>query len=155
MAVEVLESPWRSVFEELRSLVGNQRDEQGVLGSINWLRKEMEKRRANPNVVRNIIYRDKGKLSDKRALFEIIKRLWESHADKPLQAPELEALLSAESGAEQEVAQLLGREKRRAYSSFVSGVRAQQAPSLLITGRPGSGKTLLMDYIQQALELAP
>ena len=155
MAVELLESPWRSVFEELRSLVGNQRDEQGVLGSINWLRKEMEKRRANPNVVRNIIYRDKGKLSDKRALFEIIQALWQGHADRPLQAPELEALLSAESGAEQEVAQLLGREKRRAYSSFVSGVRAQQAPSLLITGRPGSGKTLLMDYIQQALELPP
>lgn len=149
------ESPWRDVFEQVRALVGNQRDDQGVLGSINWLRSKMSANGANPNVVRNIIYRDKGKLEDKRALFEILTALWRANSDTPLQAPELEAVLAAESGAEQEVAQLLGREKRRAYSGFVSGVRAGQTPKLLVTGRPGSGKTLLLDYVQQALELPP
>ncbi|MEZ4605265.1 MAG: tetratricopeptide repeat protein [Deinococcales bacterium] len=51
--------------------------------------------------------------------------------------------------------QLLGREKRRAYRTFVGGVRSEHYPKLLITGRPGSGKTLLTDYIQQALEMPP
>src|SRR5690625_8019671 len=55
-------SPWRRIFEQVRTATGNQRDEHGTLGSINWLRKQMELRNANPNVVRNIIYRDKGKL---------------------------------------------------------------------------------------------
>ena len=148
------ESPWRAVFESLRALVGNRRDEHGALGSINWLRVRMSERGANPNVVRNIIYRDKGKLADKRALFDIVTTLWALYSDVPLQAPELEALLATDGGAEQD-AQLLGGEKRRAYSAFVSGVRAGQSPKVLITGRPGSGKTLLLDHVQQALELPP
>ena len=149
------ESPWRPLFEEVRSRVKNERDEHGVIGSINWLRQQMAARGANPNVVRNIIYRDKGKLSDKQALLDILKTLWQRYHDAPLQVPELEALLSKEGGVEQEIAQLLGREKRRAYSAFVSGVRGGQGPKLLVTGRPGSGKTLLLDYVQQALELPP
>lgn len=136
-------------------MVGNRRDEHGVLGSINWLRKQMELRGANPNVVRNIIYRDKGKLGDKRALFGILSQLWQTVEETPLQAPELEVLLSSGSSAEQEVMQLLGREKRRAYRSFVSGVRNGEDPKLLVIGRSGSGKTLLVDYVQQALELSP
>ena len=150
-----IDSPWRALFEEVRSRSKNERDEHGVLGSINWLRQQMATRGANPNVVRNIIYRDKGKLSDKQALLAILKELWKRYCDAPLQVPELEALLSAGGGVEQEIAQLLGREKRRAYSAFVSGVRGDQAPKLLVTGRPGSGKTLLLDYVQQALELPP
>jgi len=148
-------SPWRPIFEAVRKTVGHKRDADGVLGSINWLRKEMERRDANPNVVRNIIYRDKGKLADKRVLFEILGELWTTTGQPPLRAPELEVLLSPGSSAEQEVLQLLGREKRRAYRSFVGGVRGGETPHLLITGRPGSGKTLLADYIQQALEIQP
>ena len=71
-------NPWRRIFEDVREVVGNARDETGMVGSINWLRKRMEQRGANPNVVRNIIYRDKGKLSDKRVLFEILNELWET-----------------------------------------------------------------------------
>ncbi|MEJ2668188.1 MAG: hypothetical protein P8Z81_14020 [Deinococcales bacterium] len=148
-------SPWREVFENVRKTVGHQRDVHGVLGSINWLRKEMARRGANPNVVRNIIYRDKGKLADKRVLFEILSELWTASGQPPLRAPELEVLLSPGSSAEQEVLQLLGREKRRAYRAFVGGVRSGDTPRMLITGRPGSGKTLLADYIQHALEMAP
>ncbi len=148
-------SPWRGIFEAVRKTVGQKRDANGVLGSINWLRKEMERRGANPNVVRNIIYRDKGKLPDKRVLFEILTELWQSTGQPPFRAPELEVLLSPGSSAEQEVLQLLGREKRRAYRTFVGGVRSGETPRLLVTGRPGSGKTLLADYVQQALEIPP
>jgi predicted negative regulator of RcsB-dependent stress response len=135
--------------------LGGRRDASGVVGSINWLRKQMEVRGANPNVVRNIIYRDKGKLADKRVLFAILGELWESTGRAPLRAPELEVLLSSPPEGEHEVVQLLGREKRRAYGGFVGAVRGGAHPKLLITGRQGSGKTLLTDYIQQALEAPP
>lgn len=148
-------SPWRQLFEEVRTATGNQRDEHGTLGSINWLRRQMELRNANPNVVRNIIYRDKGKLEDKRALFGILNELWQSTGKPALHSPELEALLSPAAGVESEVMQLLGREKMQAYRRFVSGVRSGAAPRLLLTGKPGSGKTLLTDTIQQALSTMP
>src|SRR5690625_3386848 len=148
-------SPWRSIFEQVRHAADNRRDEHGTLGSINWLRKQMELRSANPNVVRNIIYRDKGRLEDKRALFRILDELWQSTGRKRLQSPELEALLSPAAGAESEVMQLLGREKMQVYRRFTSGVRSGGAPRIAITGKPGSGKTLLTDTIQQALEIMP
>jgi hypothetical protein len=148
-------SPWRQIFENVRRETGNQRDEHGVLGSINWLKHQMEVRKANPNVVRNIIYRDKGRLEDKRVLFAILNELWQSMGQRPLQAPELEALLSPGAGAELEIMQLLGREKMQAYRRFISSIRSGEQPRLLISGRPGSGKTLLSDTIQQALELTP
>lgn len=148
-------SPWRPIFEEVRAAVGDRRDDIGVLGSINWLRHAMQGRGANPNVVRNIIYRDKGKLPDKRALFEILDELWRTAGNGPLDAPALRALLAPGAGAEQEVLMLLGREKRRAYKLMVAGVRAGEAPKVLVAGKPGSGKTLLADYVQNGLELAP
>lgn len=148
-------SPWRGIFEDVRAAAGSARDEHGVVGSINWLRSAMEAHGANPNVVRNIIYRDKGKLADKRALFEILNELWTRSGHPPLRAPELEVLLATDGSADQEVLQLLGREKRRAYRTFVGGVRGGSFPKLLVTGRPGSGKTLLADFVQQALEIAP
>ena len=148
-------SPWRAVYEQVRSEVGHQRDDHGSLGSINWLRHHMERRGANPNVVRNIIYRDKGKLADKQALYGILDDLWRSTGHPPLRSPELDSLLSPGSGQEQEVLQLLGRDKRRAFRDFVRAIRAGEDPKMVIVGRPGSGKTLLCDYIQQALELPP
>ncbi len=148
------ESPWRRLFEEVRRELGGRRDDDGVVGSINWLRKAMAARGANPNVVRNIIYRDKGKVADKRALLELLKGLWAELDRGPLQAPELEVLLSLGGHAE-EATGLPGREKRRVYGEFVSGVRGGAAPKLLVTGRPGSGKTLLLDFVQGALNGPP
>ena len=150
MATPSHESPWRRLFEEVRRELGGRRDENGVVGSINWLRKAMEARGANPNVVRNIIYRDKGKVADKRALLELLKGLWEDAGKGPLQVPELDVLLSVGGHAE-EATGLPGREKRRVYGEFVSGVRGGENPKLLVTGRPGSGKTLLLDFVQGAL----
>jgi hypothetical protein len=88
------ESPWRRIFEDVRTALNNRRDASGIIGSINWLRKQMELRGANPNVVRNIIYRDKGKLADKRVLFALLSELWASTGQGPLHAPELELLLA-------------------------------------------------------------
>src|SRR5690606_6576042 len=108
-------SPWRLLFENVRKAIGQKRDENGVVGSINWLRGAMESHGANPNVVRNIIYRDKGRIPDKRALFVILDGLWQQAGNPPLDMPDLQAVLSPTASAEQEVLQLLGRDKRRAY----------------------------------------
>lgn len=147
-------TPWRPLFEQVRQAIGQRRDDHGVVGSINWLRHAMEEKGANPNVVRNIIYRDKGRLPDKRALFLILDELWRQAGNSPLHVPELEALLSPNASAEQEVLQLMGRDKRRAYKALLGGLRAGEMPKVLVTGRPGSGKTLLTDYVQHGLELA-
>lgn len=144
-------SPWRSLFETVRGALHNRRDEQGVVGSINWLRQGMKQREANPNVVRNIIYRNKGKLADKRVLFALLSELWESTGGASLEAPEIELLLRG-APDEGEAAQLLGRDKRRIYQGFIGAVRSGGHPKLLVTGRPGSGKTLLTDFVQGALE---
>lgn len=146
---------WRAVFEQVRGASANERDEHGVIGSINWLRAQMEQRGANPNVVRNIIYRDKGKLPDKRVLFDVLDELWQSGGRPPLAAPELRALLAPGSGNEHEVLQLFGREKRRVYRTFVRSVRSGTHPKAVVTGRPGSGKTLLADAIERALQTPP
>lgn len=145
-------SPWRALFEATRGALRGRRDAQGVVGSINWLRTEMAARGANPNVVRNIIYRDKGKLADKRVLFAILSELWEGTGQAPLELPELELLLSGPTGPTGDLAGLLGRDKRGVYQNFVGAVRSGTPPKLLVTGRPGSGKTLLTDAVQGALE---
>ena len=164
-------SPWRELFEAVRRALGGRRDAQGTVGSINWLRTEMAARGANPNVVRNIIYRDKGKGADKRVLFAILSELWEGTGGAPLELPELDLLLGGPTGPGGELAQLLGRDKRGVYGTFVGAVRAgalppskltpsassgtplpNALPKLLVTGRPGSGKTLLTDLVQGALE---
>jgi hypothetical protein len=88
-------------------------------------------------------------------LFAILDDLWRSRGHRRCARPELEVLLAPGSGQDQEVLQLLGREKRRAYRTFVQAVRTGADPKLVVVGRPGSGKTLLSDYIQQALELPP
>jgi hypothetical protein len=73
----------------------------------------------------------------------------------PLQVPELEVLLAPGSGNDQEVLQLLGREKRRAYRSFVQGVRSGGLPEADGDGPPRLGQDAAGDYIQQALEIEP
>ena len=148
------ESPWRSLFETVRRALHNRRDARGTVGSINWLRQGMAERGANPNVVRNIIYRDKGKLADKRVLFGLLSELWESAGHPPLEAPEIERLLSAPP-KQGEASQLLCRDKRRIYETFVGALRVGRYPKLLVTGRPGSGKTLLSDCLQEGLREGP
>ena len=148
-------TPWRVLFEQVRHQVGNRRDEHGSLGSINWLRHHMEARGANPNVVRNIIYRDKGRLPDKRVLYTILQELCTTYAGQPLPSPELEALLASGGIDEGKFLDTLGRDKRRAFRTFVGETRLGNHPKMLIAGRAGSGKTLLIDTIEQALRTTP
>lgn len=148
-------SAWRPVFEEINKAVGGRRDEVATIGSINWLRHAMEAQDANPNVVRNIIYRDKGRLHDKRALYQVLQELRKDLGLKPITDPALTYLGSAYAAAELEVSQVLGREQRRVYRVLVGGIRAGGYPRLLVVGKPGSGKTMLADYIQRALQHGP
>ncbi|HET8985974.1 MAG TPA: hypothetical protein VFN03_09465, partial [Trueperaceae bacterium] len=149
------QSPWRPVIEEIGRVVGGRRDEVATIGSINWLRHAMDLAGANSNVVRNIIYRDKGRLHDKRALYLILVDLREKLGLSPIEDPALTLLASPFAAAELEVSQVLGREQRRVYRTFVGGVRAGAFPKTLVTGKPGAGKTLLLDYLQQGLEIEP
>lgn len=141
------------MFEETAKAAHGRRDEVATIGSINWLRHAMEKRGANPNVVRNIIYRDKGRLHDKRELYLILEDLRRELGLPPIADPELTQLGTPFAAAELEVDQVLGREQRRVYRMMVGGIRAGGYPKVIVTGRTGSGKTMLADYIQQALEL--
>lgn len=147
------ESPWREVFDSLRQTAAGRRDADGAIGSINWLRFAMERHQANPNVVRNIIYRDKGRLPDKRALYRVLTDLSLQLTGRPLGVAGLAWLASPYAAAEQEVMQVLGREQRRAYRMLIGGVRERIGPKVLITGKPGSGKTILTDYVQEGLAL--
>lgn len=146
-------SPWRYVFDETARAAKGRRDDVATIGSINWLRHAMELRGANPNVVRNIIYRDKGRLHDKRELFLIMEKLRKDLGLGPIQDPALTQLGTPFAAAELEVDQVLGREQKRVYRALVGGIRSGANPKLLVTGRTGAGKTMLADYVQQALEL--
>src|SRR5690606_9981443 len=148
-------SPWRPVIEEIGRVVDGRRDDIATIGSTSWLRHAMDLAGANSNVVRNIIYRDKGRLHDKRALYLILVDLRERLGLSASDDPALTLLASPFAAAELEVAQVLGREQRRVYRAFVGGVRAGTYPKTLVTGKPGAGKTMLTDYLQQGLEIEP
>ena len=144
-------SPWRPLVERVRERVGDQREDGNVVGSINWLRAQMAARGANPNVVRNIIYRDKGTVVDKRALYDILRDLCRDRDLEPVRDPELEIALAPGVAVDHAALDLVRREARDAFRGFVTGVSAGGCPSLLITGRPGSGKTLLTDVVHEVL----
>lgn len=145
-------SPWRGLYQQVRQATGARRDTHGAVGSINWLQHRMASRGANPNVVRNIIYRDKGRPPDKRALFAILDELWRGEGNPPLRCPQLEAALAHGSERESGVLRLLGGASRQAYRAFVQAVRADEHPKVAVVGQPGSGKVLLHDLLQLALE---
>lgn len=145
-------NPWRTVFNELREHYSGKSDERGAIASINWLRDEMLKHGGNPNIIRNIIYRNKGRMPDKRALYRVFIEMWKNAGKGELRVPELDYLIAPGNEIDQEVDLLLGREKRQAYKRFVGEMREGRAPKLLLEGRNGSGKTMLADYIQHALE---
>ncbi|UBV43753.1 hypothetical protein LAJ19_05940 [Deinococcus taeanensis] len=114
-------------------------------GSLRWLEAQMEARGAKPGTVRNIVYRDVGSAADKAALRGLLLELAreagrtlpdEGHGPVTRPAAELE---------------LLGRSKKRAFRQFTAGVRAGRAPRLIVSGRAGAGKTVLLSRVERAL----
>lgn len=102
----------------------------------------MRARGASPHAVRNLVYRGVGAEGDRLALFSILRELHQEIGLAPPQA--------VHSQAPAELS-LLGREKRRAYRQFLAGVRAGRAPRLIVTGRAGTGKTLLIEHLEREL----
>lgn len=117
-------------------------------GSLRWLEREMRRVGGNPASVRNIIYRDVGTAADKAALHALLGEL-AAEAGRPL--PGLDRPAADPAPPELD---LLGRSKKRAYRQFLAGVRAGRAPRLIVSGPPGSGKTVLTDQIALALTRA-
>ncbi|MEZ4605264.1 MAG: hypothetical protein R2865_00230 [Deinococcales bacterium] len=76
----------------MRRSTGNKRDEGGVLGSINWLRRQMEAKGANPNKS-NIIYRDKVRSTINGCFLKFLTN-FDGYSHEPLQVPDSEVLLS-------------------------------------------------------------
>lgn len=113
-------------------------------GSLRWLEHTMRERGANPNAVRNVLYRGVGTGGDKRALFELLREL---HAEAGLPTPD------APEPLEDRVAhvELLGRSKRLAFRQFMSALKAGRAPRLIVTGRAGVGKTLLIEHLEREI----
>lgn len=115
-------------------------------GSLRWLEGEMRARGAGGTAVRNIVYRDIGTAADRQTLRAILAEL-AAELGRPLPAAPAPAA-PAPPPAELE---LLGRSKKRAYRQFLAGVRAGRAPRLVVTGRAGAGKTVLLDSLDAAL----
>ncbi|WP_309570482.1 hypothetical protein [Deinococcus sp.] len=137
---------WKSVLGDLRRHLPPPASGRQQRGSLRWLEAEMRARGANPAALRNIVYRDIGTVADKAALHGILGDL----------ASEVGQRLPAQDGHAApprlpDELQLLGRSKKRAYKQFLAGVRAGRAPRLIVTGRAGAGKTVLLDKVQEAL----
>ncbi|CAM3776453.1 hypothetical protein [Deinococcus frigens] len=118
-------------------------------GSLRWLETQMRSRGAGGAAVRNIIYRDIGTAADRETLRVILAEL-AVETGRPL--PETPTV-SAPAPLPAEL-ELLGRSKKRAYRQFLAGVRAGRAPKLIVTGRVGAGKTVLLDSLDAALREA-
>ncbi|MBB6100055.1 tetratricopeptide (TPR) repeat protein [Deinobacterium chartae] len=145
-----MHTPWLDLLEPLRPALRGQRDDHGHVGSLRWLERKLEERGANPHAVRNILYREIGTPEDKLALFGVLRELYGRAGLTPPEPPEgLEG--AAQVRAARQVQHLLGRQKKRAYRQFLSGVRARRAPKLVVVGRGGVGKTILIEHLEAAL----
>lgn len=115
--------------------------------SLRFLERAMSERGANAHAVRNLVYRGVGSDRDREALFEVIRALY-----RDVGLPEPPAPSEHEPPSE---LSLLGREKRRAYRQFMAAVRGGRAARLVVTGKPGTGKTLLLETLQRDLARLP
>ena len=140
---------WKSVLADLRRHLPPPASGRQQRGSLRWLEAEMRGRGANPAALRNIVYRDIGTARDKAALHGILSDL-ARETGRDLPAGDAVAVPAAVP----DTLELLGRSKKRAYKQFLAGVRAGRAPRLIVTGRAGAGKTVLLDHLDRALRTA-
>jgi len=130
---------WLALLSPLR--------ERGA-GSLRSLERAMRERGANPHAVRNLVYRGVGTDRDRAALHGIIRDLYRQNALTAPPEPDAAPVESPELG-------LLGRSKRRAYRQFLAGIRAGRAPRIVVTGRAGVGKTLLIEHLERDVARLP
>ncbi|WP_412029101.1 hypothetical protein [Deinococcus yunweiensis] len=140
---------WKSVLTDLRRHLPPPASGRQQRGSLRWLEAEMRVRGANPAALRNIVYRDVGTVHDKAALHGILHDL-ARETGRELPAGDVVVAPPALP----DTLELLGRSKKRAYKQFLAGVRAGRAPRLIVTGRAGAGKTVLLDHVSRALAAA-
>ncbi|ACO46092.1 hypothetical protein DEDE109153_01855 [Deinococcus deserti] len=137
---------WKAILADLRAHLPPGEGSGPVRGSLRWLEAEMRERGANPASLRNIVYRDIGTPRDKAALASILNDL-----AKLAGRPELGPHSAPVAAPLPDELELLGRSKKRAFKQFVSGVRAGRAPRLIVSGRAGAGKTILLSQVERAL----
>lgn len=140
------EVDWKILLSDLRAHLPPTGQAGLQRGSLRWLEHEMGRRGGNPAALRNIIYRDIGTPADKVVLSGILGDL-ARELGRTLDLPQI-----APPPQLPDEVELLGRSKKRIYKQFLAGVRAGRAPRLVISGRKGSGKTVLLNHIAQALE---
>lgn len=139
---------WRAALEQVRAAQppGAGRGAGPQPGSLRWLEAELGRRGGNPAALRNIVYRDIGTPADKALLAGVLRELAAGVGlVLDLHAPEVTAPLPDEL-------ELLGRAKKRVYKGFLAAVRAGRAPRMVVAGRAGAGKTVLLDHLSRALE---
>ena len=138
---------WKSLLADVRAHLPASPAGRGVQrGSLRWLEAEMARLGGNPATVRNIVYRDVGTQADKEVLGRILAALAQE-AGRSLDLPARVTPLALPPELE-----LLGRSKKLVYKQFLGAVRAGRAPRLVVYGRGGSGKTVLLSNLAQALE---
>ncbi|WP_019009924.1 hypothetical protein [Deinococcus aquatilis] len=147
-----LDLDWRGILADLRAHLPPVHGTAGaVRGSLRWLESEMRAQGANPASVRNIVYRDIGTPADKAALAAILTALAHEAGRPLLSASLVGASLPGAPAPLPDELELLGRSKKRAYKQFLAGVRAGRTPRMIVTGRRGAGKTVLIDHLALAL----
>ncbi|GGS24388.1 hypothetical protein [Deinococcus knuensis] len=136
---------WKAVLADLRAHLPPGGGGQ-ARGSLRWLEGQMRASGASPSSVRNIIYRDIGTPADRAALRAILTGL-ARETGRPLpDSPDPAAPPPVPDELD-----LLGRSKKRAYRQFLAGVRAGRAPKLIVCGRAGAGKTVLLSHVARTL----
>ncbi|WDA58321.1 hypothetical protein M8445_13355 [Deinococcus aquaticus] len=136
---------WKAVLADLRAHLPPGGGGQ-ARGSLRWLETQMRGSGASPSSVRNIIYRDIGTPADRAALRAILTEL-ARETGRPLpDSPDPAAPPPVPDELD-----LLGRSKKRAYRQFLAGVRAGRAPKLIVCGRAGAGKTVLLSHVARTL----
>ncbi len=137
------QTPWLELLAQLRPRLAGRRDGHGHVGSLRWLENQMSQKGSSSGAVRNIVYRDIGTPTDKSTLRDILEKL----AQDVGMIGDLLPQIALEGEMDLEVRQLLGREKRMVYRRFLNQLRGGKQPKMLVIGRHGAGKTMLMHQI--------
>ena len=138
-------TPFQELLAGIRPYLKG-RDPRGKKGSLSWLEAVMAEAGGHPGAVRNILYKNSGSLAEKKRLYQILAELYQEAGQKPPPFPETEAAIPT--------VQVLGRDKKAIYSSFLKGIREGEKPQIVVVGGAATGKGVLIDWIHSAVPQA-